>query len=271
MQRMTWKTTGLVVALSVVLVWSVEAQQQHQHRHPGGTQGAAGQPADTGAGTSEQPQMMESMQGMMQGMQGMMEHMQGMMEHMQGMMGRGGMMGGGSMMGRRGMMPDDDDDDDTPVGMMMRRHGRMGHMLGHSGKFMRHVDRMLEQLELTNEQETKVRSLVREHMKQAIRARADIEVKRLDLRDLLDAESVDLSQVKTLLQSLASQRVELHVAHITLMQEMRTLLTPEQQEKFRSMRHQMRHGDGGMMGRGGMRGQGGMRNPGGMMGRSPRN
>jgi Spy/CpxP family protein refolding chaperone len=135
---------------------------------------------------------------------------------------------------------------------------------------MRHAERLIEQLGLTGEQETKVRSMVREHVKRAIRAHADLEVNRLDLRDLVDAEPVDLAKVKTLLQSMAAQRVDLHVAHITLMQEIRGLLTPEQQEKFRSMRRQMMRGEGGMMGRGGMRGQGGMRNPCGMMGGSPR-
>lgn len=275
MQRMTWKLTGLTIALSAVLVWSVTAQQPQHHR--GGAQTPTEQPA--GGGASEQPQMMEGMQGMMEGMQGMMEGMQGMMEHMQGMMGRGGMLARGGMMGmmgRGGMMADDDDD--MPMGMMMRRHGMMGGMPGHSGRFMRHVDRLLDQLGLTGEQETKVRSMVRGHMQQAIRAHADIEVKRLDLRDLLDAEPVDLAKVKTLLQSMAAQRVELHVAHIAMMQEVRGLLTPEQHEKFRSMRRQMMRGESGMMGgergmmgRGGMHGQSGMRNPCGMMGRGPRN
>ena len=260
MQGTCWKTIGLTVALAVVLAWSVQAQQPHQQHH-GGAQASTEQPT-MGPGASDQPQMMQNMQGMMQGMQGMMEHMQEMMGNMQGMMGQG------RMMGRRGMMTDADEDDADDMPMrMMGRHGRMGRMPGHGRRFMRHVERLLDQLDLTDEQETKVRSLVREHMKQAIRANADIEVKRLDLHDLLDAEPVDLAKVKALLQSISSQEVDLRLAHITLLQEIRNFLTPEQQKTLRSMRHRMMRGDKGMMGHGSMRGPGGMRSPGGMMGR----
>ncbi len=173
----------------------------------------------------------------------MMVPMQGMM----GMRGHGGMMG--HMMGQ-------------------------GHMRGHM--FLQHLGRLTQQLDLTDEQETEVRSLVRTHMKDAIRAKADIDVNRLDLRDLLEAESPDLPKVKALLQTIAAQKAELHFAHITLMQDINTLLTPAQQEKFRTMRRPMMQdgsrmmGQGGMMQQGHMRGPSGTRNPCGMMGRGVR-
>jgi hypothetical protein len=118
-------------------------------------------------------------------------------------------------------------------------------------------------------------------MKEAIRARADMAAQRVDLIALLDAELVDLPKVKETLQSLASQQADLVFTHVTLMDEINKLLTPEQQQQFRTVRRQMMHGggmmgmmgQGGMMGRGGMHGhgrmmgQGGMRGQGGMMGR----
>ena len=59
------------------------------------------------------------------------------------------------------------------------------------------------------------------------------------------------------MQSIAGKEVDLRLAHMTLMQEISKLLTPEQRQKFRAMRENM-------MGPGGMRG---MMSSGGMMGR----
>ena len=133
---------------------------------------------------------MGQMQGMMENMQGMMENMQGMM----GMMGRKGMRGQGGqmgMMGRRGMMTEEgDDDEDIPGGGMMGRMMGRGHKMGHGGKFLRHLKRLTQQLDLTDEQQIQVRSLARSHMKKAIRSRADMAVNRLDLHALLEAETV---------------------------------------------------------------------------------
>jgi Spy/CpxP family protein refolding chaperone len=149
------------------------------------------------------------------------------------------------------------------MGMM----GRRGGMMGHGHMLLRQLDRLAEQLNLTEEQQTQMRSLVRDHMKEAIRARADIAAQRVDLIALLDAEAVDLSKVKETLQSLASQQADLVFAHVTLMDEVNKLLTPEQQQQFRTVRRQMMHGGGmmGMMGRGGMHGHGRMMGQGGMM------
>ena len=208
---------------------------------------------------------MRRMQDMMESMQGMMEHMQGMTEDMQSMMGRRGMMGRMGRMGRSGMM------------------GHMRGMMRHGGMFLRHLERLTQQLDLTDEQETQVRSRVRTHMKDAIRVKADLEIKTIDLHNLLETEPMDLPKVKELLHAIASQKADLHFAHITLKQEIGKLLTPEQQKKFRSMRRHMMRGHDGMMGHGsmmgqegmmrrrGMRGTGGMRNPCGMMGRGAGN
>jgi Spy/CpxP family protein refolding chaperone len=188
--------------------------------------------------------MAEQMQGMMDNMQGMMEHMQGMMERMQSMMGRGGMMGMGGMMGRRGMM--------AMMGM-----GGMGGMVQH------HLERLVQQLTLTDAQQAQVRTLLNNHARDAIRLRADIGVMAIDVRQLLETEPIDLPRVKQLLQTMASREADLHFAHITLMQEISKLLTPEQQQKFRSMRDQL------MLGHGSMPGHEGMMGHGGMMGRRP--
>jgi Spy/CpxP family protein refolding chaperone len=231
MDRKAWKLSGLALVLILAVTGAVQAQQHQQH-HPGSTQTSQGQPPEM---SQETPALM------MRQMQGMMENMQEMMQQMQGMMGR-----------RGGMMTEEDeeDEDDKPGGMM--------DMMGHGHMMLRKLDRLAEQLNLTQEQEIRIRSLVRIHLKEAIQARADMAVQRVDLIALLDAKPMDLPKVKETLQSLASQQAGLVFAHVALMDEINKLLTPEQQQQFETMRRQMMHG-GGMMGRGGMHGKGGMR------------
>src|SRR5262249_38718386 len=106
---------------------------------------------------------------------------------------------------------------------------------------------IMQQLDLSDDQRAQVQTLWRNHIKDAIHRRADIAAMHIDLRQLLDAESVDMSRVQAALQAIAAQQVELRLAHITTLQDIQKLLTPEQQKKFRALRHTML-GPGGMMG-----------------------
>ena len=165
------KMAGVALVVSLVLVGGAQAQpqQEHQQHHPGGTQIAQQPPAATGAGAPAQPQQM----------QGMMERMQGMMERMQGMMGHGGMRG------RQGMGRSDREDDDeeaSPQRGMMGHRGMlgMGGMMGPGSMLGHHMERLAQQLQLTDQQQAQVRTLVRNHVKEAIRVRADIGVLAVD-------------------------------------------------------------------------------------------
>lgn len=139
-------------------------------------------------------------------------------------------------------------------------------MMGMGGMMHRHMERLAQQLELTDDQRAQVRTLLANHAKEAIRLRADIGVMGVDVRQLVEADPVDLPKAKQLVQSIAGKEADLRVAHLTLMQEISKLLTPEQRQKFRTMRESMM-GPGGMMG---MMGPSGMMGPGGMMGQGRR-
>ena len=261
MPHRAWKTAGLLLVLTAALVGGVQAQPQHEQHHPGGVQAPQPPPAETSPGVPAQPQQM---QGMMENMQGMMQHMQGMMERMQGMMGRGGTRDRGGMMGRQGMgttaQEEEDDEENAEASSqraMMGHQGMMGPggMRGPGAMLARHMARLAQQLELTDDQQAQVRMLLRNHAKEAIRLRADIGVMAVDLQQVLDTDPVDLPKAKQLFQSMAMKEADLRLAHIALMQEVTTLLTPEQQKQFRPMRASMmglgrRMGPGGMMGRG---------------------
>jgi len=142
-------------------------------------------------------------------------------------------------------------------------------MMGHEGMMLQqHVEWLSQQLKLSDEQRTQVQTLLRNHAKDIIRLRAEVDTMALDVPPLLEANPVDLAKVKQLFQAIAAKEADLRLAHVTAMQDIRKLLTPEQQKQFRTMPGHMM-GDGAMMGPGGMMGGGGMMGH-GMMGRGPR-
>src|SRR5215813_12233946 len=148
-------------------------------------------------------------------------------------------------------------------------------MMGHGGMMLqRHLEWLSQQLKLSDEQRTQVQTLLRNHAKDVIRLQAEINTMTLDVPPLLEANPVDLAKVKQLFQTIAAKEVDLRLAHVTAMQDIRKLLTPEQQKQFLTMPGHMM-GDGAMMGPGGMMGGGGMMGrgmmrPGGTMGRGPK-
>lgn len=238
MQRTAWQRLGLAGILVVALVGSAPAQQHQQH-HPGGSQESQQEPAGTSSGTSAQPPMMERMQGMM-------ERMRGMMERMQGMMGPRGRTG---MRAQEEEHEDDADAEDPPRqrGMMGRR-GMMGHdMMGQAGMIRRHFERLAQQLALSDAQRAQALPLLSTHAKNFIRLRAELDTLNIDLQELLEADTIDLVKAKQLLQAIAAKEADLRLEHITAMESMPQLLTPEQQKKFRALRSHMM-GAGGMMG-----------------------
>ena len=150
-----------------------------------------------------------------------------------------------------------EEQEDAPMMRPMRG------MMGHGGMMLqRHLEWLSRQLKLSDEQRAQVQTLLRSHAKDVIRLRAEIDTMTLDVPPLLEANPVDLAKVKQLFQAIAAKEADLRLAHVTAMQDIRKLLTPEQQKQFRTMPGHMM-GDGAMMGRSMMR-------PGGMMGRGPK-
>ncbi|MDH3605195.1 MAG: periplasmic heavy metal sensor [Candidatus Tectomicrobia bacterium] len=252
MYSAAWKSLAMAIVMALAVIGHVEAQQQQHHRK--GAQISQEQAPETSQDTPTQAPMMQRMQGMMGQMQGMMQQMHGMMRQMDRGMGRGRMMQG--------------DDDELGRSGRMGRGRMMGHGggMGHTRMMQRKLDHLTQQLNLSDEQQAKVKALGRTQAKNAIQLQADIEMASIDLHQLLDAESVDMDAVKAALQTIAAKEVERHVAHITAMQDIRQLLTPEQQQQFHTVWGSMMHGRGGMMGHRGRMGRSGMREHGKMMG-----
>ena len=112
---------------------------------------------------------------------------------------------------------------------------RPEHDVGHGERFAEHLQHALQQLGLNESQRSTVQTLLRTHAKEVIQRRAEIATMRVDLQPLLQADPVDTTRVKQALQAIAAKEVDLHLAHLTLMQDIRQVLTPEQQKQFRAM------------------------------------
>jgi Spy/CpxP family protein refolding chaperone len=142
-----------------------------------------------------------------------------------GMMGEGsgmehgmmGMMGEGSQMGP-GMMGED-------------------HILG-----------KLMILGLDEKQKEVVKEIERKTMKEIIKKRADLDIARIDLRDLLDKDSVNIKDVESKLKQIASLGTDIHLSRIKAHEEIKSKLTPDQRKKLKEMtEHGMMMGKTGMM------------------------
>jgi Spy/CpxP family protein refolding chaperone len=112
------------------------------------------------------------------------------------------------------------------------------------------VVRIQKELGLSDTQAGQLKKLWSDQRKANIRRRADMAIARLEMQELLDSPTVDEKalnlKVKELtdLQGAALRaRVDAHLA-------LRKLVTPEQLEKLRALRHEGRGGRPGPPGRG---------------------
>ena len=123
---------------------------------------------------------------------------------------------------------------------------RQGPGFGHHGGGMRGLSLLAhpgvqEKLGLTPEQVGQLRGLFFEGARAGIRQRAELQVRRLELEELLQAEEPDRGAIEAKLGELSgawhglmAQRVEQRLA-------LREILTPEQRQQIRTLRRQRRH------------------------------
>jgi Spy/CpxP family protein refolding chaperone len=130
-----------------------------------------------------------------------------------------------------------------PAGARMGMHG----MPGHAG--------MMEGLDLSAEQKTRLEDVHFRHQKKAIAMRADLQLAQLDLERLMHSETPDERAIDTQIDRVSGLRAAMHKSGVAAMFEARAILTPEQRKLWREHHGMMPGGmmHGGMM-RGGMHG-----------------
>ena len=107
-----------------------------------------------------------------------------------------------------------------------------------------------EKLGITAEQEGAIRKQVSDFRKTEIRNRADLEVKRVDLRDLLEADKPDHAAIDSKLQEISSARLALEKTAIHFHLAMKEAITPEQREKLHQLMSERWRHEGGPRGEG---------------------
>lgn len=101
-----------------------------------------------------------------------------------------------------------------------------------------HLWRSLMSLGLDEKQREAIKEIKSRVMKDTIRKRADVKVARIDLRDLLDKDQVDMNAAEATLKKIASLQTDIRLSHIKALEEIKTKLTPEQRKMFKEM-HEM--------------------------------
>jgi Spy/CpxP family protein refolding chaperone len=92
-----------------------------------------------------------------------------------------------------------------------------------------------QQVGITDEQAATIRKQEADFRKTAIRDRADLEVKRIDLKDLLAADKPDRAAINAKLQEISASQLSLQKSAIDYRLTMRDAITPAQREKLRQL------------------------------------
>jgi Spy/CpxP family protein refolding chaperone len=127
-------------------------------------------------------------------------------------------------------------------------HGGMPWGRGHWGRMHRRREFMLarlvnhpafrERIGITTEQAERIRTETFDFRKAEIRNRADIQVKYLELGQLLSATTPDRTAIDNQLAEISAARLTQAKAAVNFHLDMRAALTPEQKLKLEQMRHE---------------------------------
>jgi Spy/CpxP family protein refolding chaperone len=105
-----------------------------------------------------------------------------------------------------------------------------------------------ERIGMTPEQAQKIRTETFDFQKAQIRDRADVQVKMLELKELLSAETPDRGAINSKLEEISTAKLTQAKSAVNFHLDMHTALTPDQKLKLQEMRKQFfqhRFGPGG--------------------------
>jgi Spy/CpxP family protein refolding chaperone len=130
-------------------------------------------------------------------------------------------------------------------------------MSGGKGKDMgmwggTHVMHIINKLGLDDNQSKEVKAVVFKLQKEMIQKRAEIQVARIELREILDKDTVDMKAVASKVNQIEALRTEAIMMRIQGFEDVKAKLTPEQKKKLAElmqMRRMMWHGKNMMNGK----------------------
>ena len=104
-----------------------------------------------------------------------------------------------------------------------------------------------DELGLTDDQQAQIKEIATAARKAAVQLRADCELARIELQELIHADDPDLDAIEGGLKKVAQAQTAARFAQIEAGVNARSVLTDEQQAKIK----EFRRGQGGPAGRGG--------------------
>lgn len=115
-------------------------------------------------------------------------------------------------------------------GQMMGNEGMdgMGDMMG---MCLKHADK----IGLSDEQISKLKPLHREMQKKQARFKADLKIAEIDLMEIMEVKDFDLELAKSAIKKCAELKTAHHLEMVTVMKEVRTILTDDQFKKMKKM------------------------------------
>lgn len=129
----------------------------------------------------------------------------------------------------------------------MSRHGGHGHGTA-GGHLLRHLLKHKQDLQLTDEQIGKLRTVALDADRNAIRAEADVRVSERELRSLLWEEQAQLSAIEAKVKEQKNFEAAARITTIKARRDLLGVLTPEQRTKLKALWQQRHHGQSQSMG-----------------------
>ena len=87
-------------------------------------------------------------------------------------------------------------------------------------------------LNLTEEQKSKIEELRLAHHKKILPLKTDLNNKKTELKLLMAIDNPDMKKIESVIEEMGKIKVQIHKSCIQHKLEVRKLLTPEQQKKF---------------------------------------
>jgi Spy/CpxP family protein refolding chaperone len=124
------------------------------------------------------------------------------------------------------------------------QHGGPGHFGGlRLGLLL--TPQAAEELDLTADQQDKLKELCYSHQEKVLETKQKIEREQLELKKLMDADDPNESKIKAKVREIGSLKTDLQLAQVDTYFAVRKILTDEQIEKMKSLRHAGRRGTEG--------------------------
>lgn len=101
-------------------------------------------------------------------------------------------------------------------------------------------ERVLDQLDLTDDQRGQIDQLMADHRTAMKDRREQMRDRRMAMRDLIHADEFDEAAIRDAAMAIAEAEADVAVERARLRHEIHALLTPEQQEKAAEMREKRR-------------------------------